>query len=88
MQLFRILLHGWRRRACYGTPPEQQERRALTWYFASTLLGTLMSLFGKLCASAGMHFFLLVCVRSSVLCLLVAPLLWRRRLNPFALNEA
>lgn len=30
---------------------------------------------------AGMHFFLLVAVRSSVLCLLVLPLLWRHRVN-------
>ncbi len=28
-----------------------------------------------------MHFFLLVAVRSSVLCLLVVPLLWRHRVN-------
>ena len=30
---------------------------------------------------AGMHFFLLVAVRSSVLCMLVVPLLWRHRVN-------
>ncbi|PRW59513.1 Permease of the drug metabolite transporter (DMT) superfamily [Chlorella sorokiniana] len=34
-----------------------------------------------------MHFFLLVAVRSSVLCLLVLPMLWCHRVNPFAINE-
>lgn len=54
MQLFRIALHGRRHHHHpYGTPPEDQERAALLIYFAQTLLGIAMSVFGKLCSAAG-----------------------------------
>lgn len=89
MQLFRITLHGYgHRRHSYGTPPEEAEHSALLVYFFSSILGAVMSVTAKLCGAAGVHFFLLVTVRSAVLCLLLVPLLVRRRVNPFAFNDA
>lgn len=89
MQLFRAILHARARRAHgYGTPPEEQERSALAVYLLSSLLAAVMSVFGKLCSAAGVHFFTLVAARSGVLCLLLVPLLVKHRVNPFAINEA
>jgi len=93
--LNRITLHGLhlhlhlcqRQRHPYGTPPDAEEAAALWLYFLSSVLGAAMSVFGKLCTAGGLHFFMLVAVRSSVLCLLVLPQLIRHRLNPFAVTE-
>lgn len=84
MHVFRHLVHSQHK---YGTPPEEQEHAALFVYFLSGVLGCMMSVFGKLCSAAGLHFFSLAAVRSSVLCLLVAPLLIRKRVNPFAITK-
>ena len=86
MQLLRIVLHAHQRNH-YGQPEEEQQRAALLMYLVSTLVASAMSVFGKLCTGAGMHFFQLVAVRSAVLCVLVVPSLWRHRVNPFALTD-
>lgn len=84
MHIFRIVLHG---RHKYGTPPEDEELSALLMYLGSSILATLMSIFGKLCSAAGVHYLQLTAVRSSVLCLLIGPVLFKHRVNPFAITE-
>lgn len=86
--LLRQVLHARRHRHPYGTPPEAEERAALAIYLLSSILGCVMSVFGKLCATAGLHFFQLTAIRSAALCCMVAPMLLRKRINPFAVNSA
>lgn len=47
-----------------------------------------MSVFGKLAGQAGVHFYALVGARSLTLCLCCVPLLVKKRVNPFEINDA
>lgn len=85
--LLRQVLHARRHHHRFGTPLEAEERAALAIYLLSSILGCVMSVFGKLAATA-LHFFQLTAIRSAALCLMVAPMLARKRINPFAVNDA